>query len=88
MIFLAIIIDMITSTFYYPILTSHLKLKYDIDTEVSSLFFVISMGSYFFVLQFLSYINRKIGVVLTILLGLFINITCSLCLAPVSMFPQ
>ena len=79
---------MITTTFIYPVFTHHLFNKFGLSTEASSIFFVISMFSYFITLQFLNRISNKIGVKLTICVGLIFNFITVPLLAPVSFLPQ
>lgn len=79
---------MITTTFIYPVFSEHLFIKYGLNIETSSIFFVISMFSYFLTLQFLNKINTRLGVKLTILTGLLINFIMVPFLAPVSFLPQ
>lgn len=85
---LAIVTDMITTTFIYPVFSAHLLSKFGLSIEVSSVFFVISMGSYFLTLQFLNKISNKVGVKLTICIGLLINFLFVPFLAPASFLPQ
>lgn len=86
--FLAIIVDMVSGTFIYPVFTTHLNATYGIGVELSSLFFVIMMVSYFITLQFLNDLSEKLGTKLTITLGLTINCFAVLLLAPVKFMPQ
>jgi MFS family permease len=79
---------MITTTFIYPVFSEHLLNKFGLSTETSSIFFVISMFSYFLTLQFLNKISGKIGVKLTICIGLVLNFLIVPLLSPVSFLPQ
>jgi MFS family permease len=79
---------MITTTFIYPVFSEHLFIKFGLNIETSSIFFVISMISYFLTLQILNKINTRLGVKLTILTGLLINFIMVPFLAPASFLPQ
>ena len=79
---------MITTTFIYPVFTEHLNIKFGLSIEASSILFVISMGSYFITIQFLNKISSRIGVKLTIALGLLINFLAVPFLAPLGFLPQ
>jgi fucose permease len=87
-IFLAIVTDMVASTFFYPIFTLHLLGKFGLSIETSSVFFVISMVSYFIILQFLNEITNKFGSRNTIIIGLLLNAFAVLLLGPVKPFFQ
>ena len=79
---------MIASTFFYPIFTIHLLNKFNLSIETSSIFFVISMISYFIMLQFLNEITEKFGSKNTIIIGLILNAIAVLLLGPVKPFFQ
>jgi hypothetical protein len=84
---LALIIDISSSSYIYPVFSNHLLLKYGIGIEISSIFFVITMFSYFVLLQFLNKLY-KYGMKQLISIGLFLNGISVLFLAPVSFLPQ
>jgi fucose permease len=79
---------MICTTFIYPVFANHLSTKYGLSIEITSIFFVITMFTYFIVVQFLNKISNTLGNKLTISLGLLINVIGTLLLAPVSFLPQ
>ncbi len=79
---------MITTTFIYPVFAIHLNKTFGLSVEKSSIFFVILMMTYFITLQYLNKISDKIGIKLTMTLGLFINSIAVLLLAPSSFLPQ
>ena len=79
---------MITATFFYPVFTEHLNIKFGLSIEVSSIFFVISMASYFATIQYLNKISSKFGVKFTIVIGLFINFLSVPLLSPANFLPQ
>ena len=61
LILIGFIIVMILSSFYFPCLVNHLKENYSLTTSSSSLFFVIPIASYVFILQFLDDLTNKFG---------------------------
>lgn len=75
LILFGIMIVMIIYSFYYPCLTNHLTHNYNLSISNSSLFFVIPIVSYIFILQFLDNISSKFGIYATFSCGL---ISCSL----------
>ena len=75
LILLGIMLVMIISSYYYPCLTNHLTHNYNLSISTSSLFFVIPVVSYIFILQFLDNISAKFGIYATFSMGL---ILCSL----------
>lgn len=79
---------MIASTFFYPILTLHLLNKFNLSIETSSIFFVISMISYFIMLQFLNELSNRFGSKNIIIAGLILNAFAVLLIGPVKMFYQ
>ena len=88
LIFLAVIFDEISLSFIYPVFAIYLKATYKIDPESSSLFFVIETVSYFFALQIIGKIIKKLGNIYTMIFGLFLNAIFILFLGPISIFPQ
>ncbi len=80
--------DFISKTFYFPTLTNHLKNKFNLGVEISSLFFGVNIFSYFISLSFISSITDKIGLILTILIGILINVICVLFLPPLNFLFQ
>lgn len=84
----AIVIDMISGSFIYPVFTNHLNINFGISIEVCSFFYGISMTTYFITLQFLNKLSSKLGYKLTISIGMFINFIGVLFLAPIDILPQ
>lgn len=81
-------VDCITKTFYFPSLTNHLQSRFGLSLEVASLFFVIDMVMYVVTLNFLNGVIKKIGLKMTILIGLILNSMTVLFLPPISYMPQ
>ncbi len=79
---------MTSTSFVYPVFTKHLSTKFGISVEVASIFFIITMVSYFIALQFLNDFSNKVGVKLTISIGLLLNVVFTPFLAPVRILPQ
>ena len=88
LIFLAVIFDEVSLSFIYPVFAIYLKTKYKVDPESSSLFFVISTVSYFFALQIIGIVIKKLGNIYTMIFGLFLNAFFILFLGPISILPQ
>ena len=82
------VVCMIGVTFYIPCLTYHLINKYSISVSVASLFFMAPMISYVLILQFLDNISGKLGIYLTITLGLIISGIAALFPYPVPPLPR
>ena len=87
-IFFAVVMDMISKSFFYPTFTTYLIEKYNMSIEGSSIFFVLNMFSYLIMLQFLTLITQKLGLKLTIVVGLFFNFIGILFMPPISILPQ
>jgi hypothetical protein len=85
---MAVVMDMISKTFFYSTFTTHLMGQYGLSVEMSSVFFVINMVSYVIVLQFLNKITLKFGLKLTLAIGLLVSFTSVLLLPPIGIFPQ
>lgn len=88
LIFLSINLDFISKTFYFPTLTNHLRNKFDLGVEVSSLFFGVNIVSYFILLSYINQITEKFGLIRTVLIGISINIICVLFLPPIELLYQ
>lgn len=80
--------DFISKTFYFPTLTNHLKNKFNLRVEFSSLFFGVNIISYFISLSYITHLTEKLGLILTILAGIIINVICVLFLPPVDFLFQ
>jgi predicted MFS family arabinose efflux permease len=88
LILLGFIVVMIISSYYYPCLMNHLKEKYSLSTSISSLFFVIPMVSYIFILQFLNYLTKTFGIYVVYSFGLIISSISCLFLYPCPPIPK
>ena len=73
LILIGFIIVMILASFYFPCLMNHLKDNYSLSTSISSLFFVIPIASYIFILQFLDYLTSKFGIYTIYTFGLIVS---------------
>ena len=82
------VVCMIGVTFYIPCLTYHLINKYSISVSVASLFFMAPMISYVLIMHFLDNISGKLGIYLTITIGLIISGTAALFPYPVPPLPR
>lgn len=87
-ILFAFIIVMIVGSFYYPCLTNHLTHNYNLSVSTSSLFFVIPIVSYIFILQFLDRMSSKYGIYMTFSFGLILTAISPLFLYPCPPIPR
>lgn len=81
-------VDCITKTFYFPTLTNHLQNKFGLGLEVASTFFVIDMLMYVVTLNVLNSIINKIGLKMTMLIGISLNVLTVLFLPPIEYLYQ
>ena len=88
LILLGFIVVMIIASYYFPCLMNHLKEKYSLSTSISSLFFVIPMVSYIFILQFLNYLTMTFGIYVVYSFGLIISSISCLFLYPCPPIPK
>ena len=88
LILLGFITAMILSSFYFPCLMNHLRENYSLSTSVSSLFFVIPIISYVFILQFLNYLTKKFGLYTIYSFGLLTSTLSALFLYPCPPIPR
>lgn len=88
MTFLAVMVDMISLSFIYPVFATHLNKKFLLSPEIISLFFIIETITYFISLQVLNKINKMFGNKLTITIGTLMNGAFILFLSPNRFLPQ
>ena len=88
LILIGFIIVMILSSFYFPCLVNHLKENYSLTTSSSSLFFVIPIASYVFILQFLDDLRNKFGHYSIYSFGLIVSTISPIFLNPCPPFPK
>lgn len=81
-------IGIIVTTFYFPCLTNHLTQNYNLSISISSLFFVVGMVFYMFILQFLTKITKLLGMHGTSAFGLLMTSLGCLFIYPVPPIPQ
>ena len=79
---------MILASFYFPCLMKHLKDSYSLSTSISSLFFVIPIASYIFILQFLDYLTSKFGIYTIYTFGLIVSSLSPPLLSPCPPVPK
>lgn len=84
----AVVVYLLSNTFYFPSLTNHLTHKWGLSVEVSSIFFIINMFTYFIMLQFLDAITNRLGFLVTIWLGIICILLGALLVYPVDFLPQ
>ena len=83
-----IALGIIVTTFYFPCLTNHLTNNFNLSVSTSSLFFVVGMVFYMFILQFLTKITKKLGMYGTECLGLLMTPIGCLFIYPVPPIPK
>lgn len=88
LLLIGFIVVMILASFYFPCLVNHLKENYSLSTSVSSLFFVIPISSYVFILQFLDYLTSKFGLYSIYSFGLIVSTLSPLLLYPCPPFSK
>ena len=81
-------IGIIVTTFYFPCLTNHLTQNYNLSISISSLFFVVGMIFYMFILQFLTKITKLLGMHGTSAFGILMTSLGCLFIYPVPPIPQ
>ncbi len=81
-------VDCITKTFYFPTLTNHLGTKFGLGLELASSYFVIDMIMYVVTLNVLNSIIKKIGLKLTMFIGIALNVFTVLFLPPIDYLYQ
>ena len=85
---LTVTIGIIVTTFYFPCLTNHLTQNYNLSISISSLFFVVGMVFYMFILQFLTKITKLLGMHGTSAFGILMTSLGCLFIYPVPPIPQ
>lgn len=77
LVFFGFVTVMLISSFYYPCLSNHLTKNYNLSISMASLFFVLPVVAYIFLLQFLDAITAFLGIFNTFTYGLLIiSISC------------
>ena len=83
-----LLIYQIANTYYFPSLTYHLTRKWNLSVEISSLFFMIAMGTYFVLLSVLNKIIKNLGLIVTLLLGQIVIFFGAPFVYPLEFLPQ
>ena len=84
----AFIFGMISETFFYPSLTTHLEQNYGLPVKIGSLFFSILSFVYIIALQFLDVTTQKFGLYGTSFIGLIMAALGVYMIFPYYPFPQ
>jgi fucose permease len=87
-VFFPVVIDMIGKSFFFPTFTNYLTTNFDISIEGSSVFFVVNMATYLLMLQFLNSITQRLGLKLTLTLGMGLIFIGVLFLPPIDILPK
>ena len=85
---LIIIVGLLSVTYYFPSLTNHLTKNYGLSVSVSSAFFIINMGSYFILLQYLNLITNRFGLITSVFIGIIFIIIGAFLVYPIPIFPK
>ena len=88
LVFLSVIFDELSISFIYPVFSVYLKKQYNVNPETSSLYFIIETISYFFSVEVIGILNKKLGNINTIIVGAFLNSFFILFLGPISILPK
>ena len=83
-----LLIYQIADTYYFPSLTYHLTSKWNLSVEISSLFFMITMATYFVLLPVLNKILKHLGLVLALLIGQIVIFLGAPFVYPLEFLPQ
>ena len=70
----ALVLSMVSYTFYFPCLTNHLYEKYNLGVSWSSLFFSVPLISYLIVVNFINIISKKLGSFHSLSFGILVNV--------------
>jgi MFS family permease len=79
---------MFCNTFYLPIFTNHLINNFGFSVDTSSYFYSVNSISYLFLIRYLDFITHKLGLKLTLVVGLIIDAISVILLPPVNIIPQ
>jgi Na+/melibiose symporter-like transporter len=85
---IAFILAMSVVTFYYPCLTNHLTNNFNLSVSSASLFFIVPVISYVFILQILDYLSAKFGLYFIFGCGLFVTTISPLFVYPCPPIPK
>ena len=83
-----VVVYLFANTYYFPSLTNHLTHTWGLSVEVSSIFFIINMLTYFITLQFLDAVTNRLGFILTIWVGIILIMVGALFVYPIDFLPQ
>ena len=70
----ALVLSVVSFTFYYPCLTNHLYEKYNLGVSSSSLFFSVPLLSYLIIVNFINIISKKLGNFHSLSAGILVNV--------------
>ena len=84
----ALVLSVVTYTFYFPCLTNHLNEQYNLSVSLSSLFFSVPVISYLIIVNFINIISKKLGNFHSISAGILSNIIGIYLIYPLPPFPK
>ena len=70
----ALVLSVVSFTFYFPCLTNHLYEKYNLGVSSSSLFFSVPILSYLIIVNFINIISKKLGNFHSLSAGILVNV--------------
>lgn len=88
MLFCSQLLNVVSKTFYGPLIFNHVSSKFDLSLESASNLFSLSFITYWISIYCIDGIIKKHGTKLTITTGLFFNFIAVNLLSPISIFPQ
>lgn len=88
MLFFSQFLNILSKTFFGPIIFSHINSKFSITLENASKFLSLSFISYYFTVYNIDCFIKRFGAKLCIAFGIFLNCIAVNLLHPVSFLPQ
>lgn len=88
MLFFAQLINVISKTFYGPLIFNHVVKKFNISLEYASNLFSLSFLTYWVAIYYIDNIIKNYGTKMTIAFGLLTNFVAINFLSPISVLPQ
>jgi len=88
MLFFSQLLNVISKTFYGPLIFNHVSTKFNVSIEKASNLFSLSFLTYWIAIYFIDDIIKKYGTKFIITIGLFMNFAAVNLLSPIAIFPQ
>ncbi len=87
-IFFSQLLNMISKTFYGPLIFNHISKNYRISLEYASMMSSLSFISYYITIYYIDRIIKRFGTKFSIATGLLLNFLSVILLFPIRIFPQ